>query len=109
MKRSAAAVELPLRDRRVWIALRAGEILTSVLTNAETTQHAMLGGLYTPPAQRGQGLGGAVMSAICAELIDEGFCPVLYWDNPAAGRIHTQLGFHPIGVWRSVRLAARPG
>lgn len=109
MSRTPAAVERPLRDRRIWVALVQGEMAAAALTNAETAHAAMVGGVYTIPARRGQGLSQAVCSALCTELLAEGKRPHLYWDNPAAGAVYRKLGFHPVGVWRSVRLARRPG
>lgn len=107
MTRSPAAVERPLRDRRVWIAQQEGEIVAAALTNAETSTLAMIGGVYTTPAWRGHGLSQAVCSGLCKELIEIGRQPVLYWINPAAGHVYTKLGFREIGMWRSVRLAVR--
>lgn len=105
MSRTPAAVERPLRDRRVWIALMDGVIVSVALTNAETDTAAMVGGVYTPPTWRGRGLSRAVCSALCAELLTEGREPLLYWDNPVAGAVYRKLGFHRVGVWRSVRMA----
>lgn len=104
MTRSAAAIERPLRDTRVWLAEAAGEILSTALTNAETSNLAMIGGVYTPLSARGRGLSQRVCSALCAELIDEGKQPTLYWNTPAAGAIYRKLGFQPCGEWRSVWL-----
>lgn len=105
MARTRAAVERPLRERRVWVALTEGEVAAAVLTNAEIAGAAMIGGVFTRPDRRGRGLGQAVMSAICAELLAEGKTPHLYWENPVAGAVYRKLGFHPVGVWRSVRIA----
>lgn len=104
MSRSPAAVVRPLHDRRIWLAEQAGRIRAAALTNAETADQAMIGGVYTQPAARGQGLSQAVCSALCAELLAEGLHPVLYWKTPAAGVVYHKLGFHPIGQWRSIRL-----
>jgi GNAT superfamily N-acetyltransferase len=104
MARTPMGVERPLRDRRVWLALREGEVVSAALTNAETSTLAMIGGVYTAPAWRGHGLSQAVCSGLCAELMATGRQPILYWHNPAAGRVYTKLGFRPIGTWRSVRL-----
>lgn len=104
MSRSPAAVERPLRDSRVWIALAGASLLSAALTNAETSQLAMIGGVYTPPAERGQGLSAAVCSALCSDLLRDGKEPVLYWKYPPAGRLYALLGFRPIGRWRSVWL-----
>ncbi len=104
MSRSPAGVERPLRDTRVMVAEEAGEVVSAALTNAETATLAMIGGVFTPPRARGRGLSQAVCSALCADLLDEGKQPVLYWKHPAAGAIYHKLGFHPLGQWRSVWL-----
>ena len=111
MARSPAGVERPLRDTRIWLAEQADgpsdaprAILSTALTNAEVPDQAMIGGVYTPPPFRQQGLSRAVCSALCADLFGDKKQPVLYWENPAAGSVYTKLGFHPIGIWRSVRL-----
>lgn len=107
MSRSPTAVDRPLRDRRIWLAEQDTSILATALTNAETAGAAMIGGVYTKPVYRGQGLSQAVTGALCAELLAEGKKPVLYWGNPAAGRVYQRLGFQQIGVWRSVWLASK--
>jgi hypothetical protein len=107
MTRSPAAIERPLLDRRIWIALKGNEVVSAALTNAETSEMAMIGGVYTAPAWRGNRLSQAVCSALCTDLIADGRQPTLYWHNPPAGRVYTKLGFRPIGKWRSVRLARR--
>lgn len=104
MRRSPAAVERPLRDTRLWLAEQTGQIVATALTNAETSQLAMIGGVYTPPAMRGRGLSKAVCSALCADLIAEQKQPVLYWVTPAAGAVYRKLGFCATGKWRSIWL-----
>ena len=107
MARTPAAVERPLRDRRVWLAERDGIAVAAALTNAETQTLAMIGGVYTRPEWRGMGLSQAICGALCAELIGVGRQPVLYWHNPAAGHVYRKLGFRAIGTWRSVHLTLR--
>jgi predicted GNAT family acetyltransferase len=107
MSRSPLGVERPLRATRLWLALLDGEVVAAALTNAETCDLAMIGGVYTPPAWRNRGLSQAVCSALCADLLAAGKQPVLYWDNPAAGKVYEKLGFRPRGVWRSVWLSRR--
>ncbi|MBX3001099.1 MAG: GNAT family N-acetyltransferase [Caldilineaceae bacterium] len=104
MSRSPAAVERPLRERRMWVAVVEGEICAAALTNAEIKDAAMIGGVFTRPDMRGKGLSQAVVSAISAELLALGKTPTLYWVNPVAGAIYHKLGFHPVGTWRAVRL-----
>ncbi len=108
MTRTPAAVEIPLRDRRIWLAEQGGAVVSVALTNAETAGMAMIGGVFTLPHARGQGLSQAVCSGLCAELLALGKRPVLYWENKAAGTVYRKLGFHPIGAWRSVHLELVP-
>lgn len=107
MARSPAGVERPLRDRRIWLAVKDQQAVAAALTNAETATLGMIGGVYTRPEWRGHGLSQAVCSGLCEELIGLGRQPVLYWHDPAAGYVYTKLGFRPIGTWRSVRLARK--
>lgn len=104
MKRTPAAVEQPLRRTRVWIAEERGHIISAALTNAEISDRAMIGGVYTPPSARGRGLSQAVCSALCADLFGDHKRPVLYWETPAAGTVYRKIGFHHVGIWRAVRL-----
>lgn len=104
MTRSPAAVERPLRDTRIWLAEWQKQILSVALTNAETKNLAMIGGVFTRPNARGYGLSQAVCSALCAELLSSRKQPILYWETPEAGRVYRKLGFKPIGSWRSVVL-----
>jgi uncharacterized protein len=106
MARTPPAVERPLRDRRVWIGLKDGVIVSAALTNAETDTLGMIGGVYTAPKWRGHGLSQAICSGLCRELLATGRRPLLYWHYPPAGHVYTKLGFRPIGTWRSVRLTA---
>lgn len=104
MTRTPAAVERPLRDRRVWVVLKDDVVVASALTNAETSHAAMIGGVFTMVDWRGVGLSQAVCGCLCAELIAVGRQPYLYWKNPAAGHVYRKLGFRQIGVWRAVKL-----
>ena len=104
MTRSPEAVERPLRDTRLWLAEEAGKIVATALTNAETSNLAMIGGVYTLLTARGRGLSQAVCGALCADLIADQKQPVLYWGTPAAGAVYRKLGFSATGQWRSVWL-----
>ncbi len=105
MTRTPKAVERPLRHGRIFITQVAGEIVSAVLTNAETRTLAMIGGVYTPPQHRGHGYASAAMTALCQSLLQDHLMPVLYYHHPAAGAIYRRLGFEDLGVWRSVFLA----
>ena len=104
MARNSEAVRRPLLDTRIWVAISGEGIRSAALTNAEIESRAMIGGVFTKPEYRGRGLGQAVCSALCADLLLEGKQPVLYWQTPAAGAIYRKLGFRAIGYWRSVWL-----
>ena len=107
MTRSQQSIERPLRDLRIWVAVRNGCIFAAALTNAELTSRAMVGGVFTASDCRNLGLSQAVCSALCAELLSEGKQPVLYWQDPAAGAVYRRLGFVACGTWRSVWLRTR--
>lgn len=109
MARTPPGVIRPIQDTRLWFASEGGEILATALTNAETAQHAMIGGVYTKPAARGRALSQAVCTALCADLIAAGRQPALYWGNAAAGAVYRKLGFQPIGQWRAVWLRPKQG
>ena len=107
MTRTPAAVERPLRDTRIWIAELGDQLVSAALTNAETEQAAMIGGVFTALQHRGHGLSQALCSALCRELLELGKEPVLYWDAPAAGAVYRKLGFGRTGKWRSVWLTRK--
>lgn len=104
MERTEAGVERPLRDTTVYVGVREGRIVCAALTNAEIPASAMIGGVFTPPGERGRGSARAVVSALCADLLARGMTPVLYWDTPAAGKVYNTLGFTHVGSWRAVTL-----
>ncbi|MCO6449340.1 MAG: GNAT family N-acetyltransferase [Caldilineales bacterium] len=104
MARTPRGVERPLLHGRVFVTEIAGDIVSSVLTNAETQTAAMIGGVYTPPEHRGHGYAAAAMTALCASLLDDELRPVLYYHHPAAGTIYRRLGFTDLGLWKAVRL-----
>ncbi len=97
----------PFKDGRVFIVKVENQIVSSVLTNAETKTLAMIGGVYTPPAHRGNGYASTAMVALCHSLIIDRIRPVLYYDNPAAGGIYRRLGFKDLGLWKAVQLVCR--
>lgn len=112
MRRSRQAIERPMRDGLIYVGRlrepRGGEgaLVTAALTNAQTADSAMIGGVYTHKASRGHGYSQAVCSALCGGLLRMQMTPCLYWKTPAAGHVYRKLGFTPIGRWRSVWLGA---
>lgn len=61
---------------------------------------ARIGPVYTPPALRGCGIGGAMVAALSRRLLDEGAREVfLFTDasNPTSNALYQRIGFVPIG------------
>lgn len=104
MSRTRQSIEQPLRRTRIWLAKEKGKVVSAALTNAETDDLAMIGGVYTEPDARGRGLSQVVCSALCQDLLSAQKRPVLYWETPAAGAVYRKLGFQAVGHWRAVLL-----
>lgn len=68
--------------------------------NAELDEIVQVGGVYVPPALRGQGLGGAVVAAQLTELRGKGVqTAVLFAASAAAARAYERIGFAHIGSY----------
>jgi len=104
MRRDADDIRRKLQEGRIVVVQGGDQIVSSVLTNIETHQAAMIGGVFTPEPLRNRGYASAAMTHLCAELIAEGKQPCLFYDNPAAGSIYRRLGFEDIGPWHLVLL-----
>jgi predicted GNAT family acetyltransferase len=107
MSRDEASVRRVLANGRIFVAHHGGNIVSAALTNAETPEMAMIGGVFTPPELRNRGYATACMDALCRDLLSEGIQPCLFYDNPRAGSIYRRLGFQDIGTWRLLRLRAK--
>lgn len=104
MRRDLAAIRRCLDHNRIWVALVDAQIVSAALTNVEAAGLAMIGGVFTPEPLRNRGYASAAMSALCTDLLADGFQPCLFYDNPAAGAIYRRLGFEDIGPWRYVQM-----
>ena len=71
-------------------------------TEAEASNLARIGGLWTVPSHRRQGWGLSCLWALCQELSKEGITSEITYDDPAIGRLVGRLGFRPSGRWRRV-------
>lgn len=78
---------------------KEGKIVSHGNTTAETGVSGMIGGIFTLPEYRGQGLAGKVISTLCNNLAKRGKSACLFYDNSDAGRIYRRLGFHDTGRW----------
>jgi GNAT superfamily N-acetyltransferase len=67
--------------------------------------------LYVTPAQRGQGIGKALLAHLARIAVDQG-CPRLEWDvlawNGAAIAVYEQVGAGILTEWRIMRLTGEP-
>jgi predicted GNAT family acetyltransferase len=104
MSRDEQAVRRCLEQGRIFVTTAQGRIVSAALTNAETQNMAMIGGVYTPPDSRHQGYASACMVAICQDLVAEGKEACLFYDDPVAEGIYRRLGFKEIGYWRLLLL-----
>jgi predicted GNAT family acetyltransferase len=104
MTRDERAVRHCLEQCRIFAALAEGRIVSAALTNAETQNLAVIGGVYTLPEARHQGYASACMFAICQDLTADGKEACLFYDDPVAEGIYHRLGFKEIGYWRLLLL-----
>jgi predicted GNAT family acetyltransferase len=61
---------------------------------------ARIGPVYTPPALRGRGIGGAMVVTLTQRFLDAGArCVFLFTDaaNPTSNALYQRIGFAPIG------------
>lgn len=86
---------------RTYVAEIKGRLVAGASTSAESYNAAMIGGVWTLPAERDRGYSTAVVAALGAELLAEGRCPYLFYleHNAPAARVYKKLGFENIGHW----------
>lgn len=88
--------------RRLFVGVTPyGKIVSAAQTSAEAETLAVIGGVVTDPAYRGQGYGKACTAALCAELLAEGKIPYLFYrkSNEPAARVYAAIGFELIDDW----------
>lgn len=106
MRRDADDVRRLMQQegRRYAVTQDSGRIVSAAATSIETSNAAMIGGVFTPEPLRNRGYASAAMTHLCDALLAEGIQPCLFYDNPAAGSIYRRLGFEDIGPWHLVFL-----
>jgi predicted GNAT family acetyltransferase len=104
MSRDEQSVRRCLEQGRVFVTTAKGRIVSAALTNTETQELAMVGGVYTPLDFRYQGYASACMVALCQDLVADGKEACLCYDDPVAEDIYRRLGFERIGFWRLLLL-----
>jgi RimJ/RimL family protein N-acetyltransferase len=106
--RAAADVEGWLRRGSHRLLLRDGQPVALTGFNAILPEVVQVGGVYTPPALRGQGHARRAVALHLAEARAAGTArAVLFAASPAAARAYRAIGFRPIFAF-TLALLARP-
>lgn len=111
MYRSRSNVASRLQTNRVFVASEPhnpasrGAIISSALLNVEGVDAGLIGGVFTHPQARGKGYAAACTAALALDLLRDRKTPVLFFENPVAGRIYRKLGFEECGKWALLYLA----
>lgn len=84
---------------RYWMwETSSGERVSSALTAPSTLDVVRVGGVYTPPAQRGHGHAAAVVAALTSRILAEHKRAILYTQlqNPTSNGVYQRIGYTPI-------------
>ncbi len=83
-----------------FVLMAGGEPVAMAAWNAELPDMVQIGGVFTPPEQRGRGYGRAVVAAALITARDRGASQaILFTHTPAAERAYRALGFERIGEY----------
>jgi predicted GNAT family acetyltransferase len=98
------AVDHRVAVLRAFVAESAHGIAAVAATSAETHADAMIGGVYTAPWARGQGMATAAVATLCDALIRQHRRPHLFYrmDNAPAEHVYAKIGFHIAGDWKVI-------
>lgn len=105
MYRSRSSIAEKVAEGRIWVVQepelgrRLTRIAACALLNVEGNDAALIGGVYTMPEARGKGYASACTAALSVQLQQNGINPCLFYENPAAGRVYSRLGFQHTGKW----------
>jgi uncharacterized protein len=103
--RAAGFLDAQLADGNAWVAVSDGQIVSLSAFNAALPDIVQLGGIYTPPVERGRGFArAAVAAALVAARARGASRAVLFTQNPSAIRCYEALGFRRVGDYGLVLL-----
>lgn len=102
LKRDRKKIEYTLTNLRTYVAEIGGTIVSTVSTNTESSDTAVLGGLFTPKFLRGQGYATACVAKATHDLIEEGKKPCIFNDDPSIDIILKKIGFDIISKWKII-------
>jgi predicted GNAT family acetyltransferase len=89
----------------VRVALVDGRLVSLAAFNAVMPEIVQIGGIYTPPGQRGRGYARAAIAALPLDAHQRGVeRAVLFAGNPSAIRCYERLGFRRVGDFGLVLL-----
>ncbi|MFF0432454.1 GNAT family N-acetyltransferase [Streptomyces sp. NPDC004327] len=95
-----ANVEGRIDDGRLWFwAAEDGEPVAMASMSPVVAGQARVSLVYTPPAHRGRGYGGAVTGAVSRAALDAGAAQVLLFTdlaNPTSNALYQRLGYRPV-------------
>lgn len=105
-------IELAVREGRQYVLEEGGRPVTMGLVNASTPRCAQLGGVYTPPEERGKGYATRMVSAMCHFQLSACGLQAVFLsveaDSHAANHIYAKLGFRHLGIYRFLLLEPAP-
>jgi hypothetical protein len=84
---------------------REARIVSAGMLSPDGPDAGLIGGVFTLPNVRGKGYAGAVVSLLSVHLQAQNKVPVLFYENPVAGRVYRRLGFEEVGRWAVLYLA----
>jgi RimJ/RimL family protein N-acetyltransferase len=100
--------EMTLREGRGYLLLRDGEPVAYSGFNAVLPDAVQIGGVFTPPAERGRGFARAIVAASLVDVAKDGVERAILFtgeDNVAAVTAYRALGFDRVGDFRLTLLA----
>ena len=91
--------KLDSKKSRAFIVYDQDKVIAHANTSVETNASVMVGGVFTLPEYRTQGLASQVVYELTKECLNEGKVPCLFYDNPKAGSIYHRLGYVTFDLW----------
>lgn len=91
--------EIRTNSGRTFFIRENGRIISSATITAENSCNGMIIGVATDKEYRKRGYAIACVSKICEEMTAAGKQVLLFYNNPAAGKLYKLVGFADIGYW----------
>lgn len=105
-KRAGESVDAQIAEGNAWVVIAQGTPVSYSAFNAVLPDIVQLGGIYTPPEQRGRGYAKAGVAGSLLVARARGVTrAVLFTKNPSAVRAYEAVGFRRIGEYGLVLLA----